>query len=606
MSHSSESPYKSHSLAKWLDLAESGDVALPSFQRGYVWKNRKTTADYLMAVFANRPTGVFLLLSTNGQPHFSSRTLKDVGADTCHAASLVLDGQQRLTSLWNAFTNEGPVTYYVRVEDLSQMDVSIIRVESESNNSVRGRLLREPQNAYLANLVPLEILRDKGNGSSDLGPIWDWCMQALCDGDRPTTRRLEKAIKSLRKTLLCRRYLYYYELPAETDRKTAIDIFIQSNKSSVKVSPFDIAVALAEDKGGENLRARIAKFHEQSAVTSHYFRKGDNEAAISTLGEWLLFSACITEKGVAPKRQRFEQVIEEVFGNDREDPDQLLDSILNNLEWALSLLADHGGPTRQTLPAIPPLHVLAAIREHFASLSKAAHIGVANRLLSAYIWRSYFTARYESKANDNLFEDYKALRQCLVSIKSRGSFQRMEAPEIFSREYTLPNAKRLEDLVDPVPWIKGAARLGRAIGAIALCHTPKDWVTNDKLDVQKVREFEGEGNLHRHHVFPREVLKQCNFGKEAIYHGLNGVLLRKPTNLAFSKKDPRDYIQWILNQRPRTSRRDIESRLKSHLVPYRAIMGPGSVRQRYRNYIRVRAKLISRTIREVARLPADG
>ena len=48
--------------------------------------------------------------------------------------------------------------------------------------------------------------------------------------------------------------LHYCELSAQTDRHTAIEIFVQSNKSSVKVNEFDIAVALASREGDENLR----------------------------------------------------------------------------------------------------------------------------------------------------------------------------------------------------------------------------------------------------------------------------------------------------------------------------------------------------------------
>ena len=94
--------YADRSVLDWLKMADNGSIALPSFQRSYIWDNQRI-ANYLSALFEDKPTGIFLVLEThNGKPHFVSRALKGSDADLTEVKELLLDGQQRLTSLWNA------------------------------------------------------------------------------------------------------------------------------------------------------------------------------------------------------------------------------------------------------------------------------------------------------------------------------------------------------------------------------------------------------------------------------------------------------------------------------------------------------------------------
>ena len=161
-------------LGTWLAMAENGDIALPSFQRSYVWKSRESIEDYLLAVIQNRPTGVFLVLKTNGSPQFESRTLRGIDADVANASELLLDGQQRLTSLWHVLNGEtGNVTYYAKVKDLKSLNVQVCDVVSKTDNSPEGKAVREPAAAYVRNLVPLEILQDKKD-EQGIGQIWHW------------------------------------------------------------------------------------------------------------------------------------------------------------------------------------------------------------------------------------------------------------------------------------------------------------------------------------------------------------------------------------------------------------------------------------------------
>lgn len=604
MNLTSDPQFCSRTIWGWLKKAEIGYLALPSFQRSYVWKSRETIEDYLLAVFNNRPTGVFLILETNGKPQLSSRSLRGIDVDVSNAEELLLDGQQRLTSLWQVLNGRTEnTTYYAQVNDLSSRDMSVRSIFSVSNRSILGKSLSDPKIAYAKNLVPMAILPDRTDQDS-LGDIWSWSKAAVTEPDDMV--RLRDAIRPLGKELLCERSLHYWALGPDTDRRTAIDIFIQSNKSSVRVNEFDIAVAMALDEGELELRDRIASFHEKSSETKYYIglRQDDDERAISTLGEWALFSACISLHKTAPKKARYKDVVPKVFGQG--NPNPTLDNLLQDEEAALRELAKHGAPIRQFLPTVPALHVVAGLQRALRELKKANQLNIATKLLTAYLCRSFFSDRYEARANDLLYEDYVGLLECIEAIKSTGKIDKNLLPIIFNDEnYPVADEEMLGSLAEPAPWIGGGARLGKALAAIQLAEDPFDWVVGTKLNTVKVRELHRSGSLDRHHVFPRKILKGL-FDKKTeqqkINHGLNGVVLCKPTNQGLSRKDPTDYLKWILDQPHGPSEQELRRRVESHLVPYDAIMNQGNMLDRYEAFISQRATLIADKIKQKCQL----
>ena len=599
MAEESAPEYKSRTVGAWLDMAERGELALPTFQRSYVWRSRQFIQDYVEAVFQNRPTGLFLIVKTSDSLQLESRSLRGIDIDVGGAEELLLDGQQRLTSLWQVLNGRaGNVSYYAKVRDLSTLDMQVVEVVSVSDRSADGKAWKDARQAFAENLIPLSILRNRTE-QDPMGDIWGWCKKAAGEPDHMV--QLRDAVIPVGEELRCRRELHYCELPASTGRRAAIDIFVQSNRSSVRVNEFDIAVALALDEGELELRDRVADFHGQSDVTKYYVNasEDDDEAAISPLGEWAFFSACLSEQRVPPKKARYEEVVKEVFGQGNSETK--LDGLLRDVEAALNKLAEHGAPIRRMLPAVPALHVLSGLQGTARKLAKAKANAqnIGNRLISAYLWRAFFSDRYEARANDALYEDYIGLRECIEKIRETGRLDERLLPPIFEDEgYPVADEKLLADLKKPVPWIGSGARLGKALAAIQLAEDPIDWVVeNTKLNAAKVRALDRGGELDRHHVFPRKLLKGL-FEREQINHGLNGVLLCKPTNQSLSQKDPVAYLEWIREQPAGPTGSGLRARVESHLVPYDAIVCGGNLAERYEKFIRRRAKIVAKRIKE--------
>ena len=162
--------YEDRSIHDWLEMADNGRIALPSFQRSYLWEAQRI-ANYLMALFENRPTGIFLILETkNSEPQFVSRTLKGSAAgsaDPKAVQELLLDGQQRLTSLWNALKGTASRKFYIKVEDLTNRKMDVEAITSYLDNSALENRLCDPTMALNENFVPLDILCDDDVGVSE-------------------------------------------------------------------------------------------------------------------------------------------------------------------------------------------------------------------------------------------------------------------------------------------------------------------------------------------------------------------------------------------------------------------------------------------------------
>ena len=99
-------------LSELLNEAHEGRLQLPDFQRSYVWGD-EDVQNLIASVAKGYPIGAFLSLQTGGEVNFKPRFLEGIdrnGATNSPPAELLLDGQQRLTSLYQAIYSKDPVT----------------------------------------------------------------------------------------------------------------------------------------------------------------------------------------------------------------------------------------------------------------------------------------------------------------------------------------------------------------------------------------------------------------------------------------------------------------------------------------------------------------
>ena len=97
-------------LPKILTDIVAGKIQLPDFQRGWVWDDSHIQS-LLVSIGRSFPVGAVMLLETGGEVKFQVRPIENVTLPQPfpEAAQLILDGQQRLTTLTQVLALDEPV-----------------------------------------------------------------------------------------------------------------------------------------------------------------------------------------------------------------------------------------------------------------------------------------------------------------------------------------------------------------------------------------------------------------------------------------------------------------------------------------------------------------
>ena len=101
-------------LKNLLDDVSSGAIQLPDFQRGWVWDDYRIRG-LLASISRGFPVGAILTLAAGGDVKFKPRPIEGVLSAAgdkkipAEPSTFLLDGQQRLTSLYQALVHPGPV-----------------------------------------------------------------------------------------------------------------------------------------------------------------------------------------------------------------------------------------------------------------------------------------------------------------------------------------------------------------------------------------------------------------------------------------------------------------------------------------------------------------
>ena len=94
-------------IDRLISRIREGDIKIPAFQRGFVW-NQEQVIDLLDSVYHSYPIGSILFWSSNER----LRSSRNIGGlrlperEPDYPVSYVLDGQQRLSSIYAAFSPE--------------------------------------------------------------------------------------------------------------------------------------------------------------------------------------------------------------------------------------------------------------------------------------------------------------------------------------------------------------------------------------------------------------------------------------------------------------------------------------------------------------------
>jgi uncharacterized protein with ParB-like and HNH nuclease domain len=253
-------------LKELLQQISTREAALPDFQRDFVW-DPSATQELIVSVASNYPAGSLLRIR-NTHNLFACREFQGAPAlDGGKPTYLVLDGQQRLTSLYQAFYGVGDHRYYLNLRKLLDNDDL-----QESNfylraNVKRSQALADEDIQAQDLILPLSVL--KGGA----GTFGRWSRKVARKATSESERlHLEDALDRIEEQWI--RAIDDYRFPVvtlsdSTNAEAVCTIFETLNRTGVKLSPFELLTARFWPKN-INLRHLWARAREDYPIIEDF------------------------------------------------------------------------------------------------------------------------------------------------------------------------------------------------------------------------------------------------------------------------------------------------------------------------------------------------
>lgn len=536
---------RNRSLSEWLAAVKAGHVQLPRFQRFEAWSYSQVKG-LLESVLNDLPIGAIFVLEVEGNPPFHPRPINSAPAGG-RVSELLLDGQQRVTALWKSLQGGYPEReYFVSFNEKTDYDgIAVHSVKASEKNGHRyPRWLDEPTTLLTRGYIPVRLLMP---GEEANNATLQWVKEACRDEQDSMLTHIMR-INEWRAHFSSFK-IPFLSLPKSTSPAQVLEVFTRINTGSTPLSVFDIITADVEQAVGESLHDLLENLNGRVPGLARY---GDVQDII------LRTAALMQDK--TPDRPSILQL----------DWAQVVTTwpqLVAGAEKAVEFLEAEKVVDGARLPIFTALPALIALWSHGAVLSPD-RLGATRTLLRKFMWRAFFTERYESSAHTAVIQDVreltKAIRDGATDIN----------PPIFS--YDLPS----EEDIREAGWPKKKDRLARAILLVSLQGGATDLADGGAITVLNANQRE------YHHIFPDGYLRNIQSATPANL-ALNCALITWKTNRTIQNKEPLVYMR---DRAEANSLGDDETvfRLKSHAIPEEPLRNND-----YPEFIRVRAAEIS-------------
>jgi hypothetical protein len=522
-------------LPEWFNRIRSRQITLPRFQRPVIWDS-KHVSDLLTTLLRGLPSGAALILVVGDEEKFKSRTMVDAPESGEKVTEQLLDGQQRLTALWRSFHDKDPDrSYLLRLkpdpsDPTAELPYAFGQARWEKNGKRYPLWVDDQKECWNRGWIPMSLLRPE-----DILPvILNWITTAVA-GDHDQKDLLLNEIITLRQKV--REFnLPYLQLPANTPKEVALDVFIKMNTSSVALSTYDIIVALVEDETNKSLHEHVEELN----------------VAVPRIVEYCDLPSLVLDV-VALRQDR----IPGQSGYKGIDYNRMLmewDTVVGSIKGLVGFLEDENVFDAQRLPSYTIIPIIAALWEHLPT--QPDKLGNARHLLRKFLWRGFLTSRYEQSSTSNALQDYRGLRKVLHDSAAE------DVVPIFNEEsYPLPT----QDMVLAADWPKRNSILGRGLLALQLKCGAVDIADGAKATVASITDKTHPREYH--HLFPASTLEDAGVPHEQIFRALNCALVSWRTNRTISNSDPVAYLKERADNST-LGPDEIRKRLRTHLIPF--------------------------------------
>ena len=553
-----------HPVTRKLDeiikLIDEGKIRLPNFQRDFRWEINDII-ELIVSLLCGYPAGVLLFWDVRKVEEgnrLDSRPFEGVNETRKldDEEFLVLDGQQRLTSLYQLFYNDFVITkgnrkikFFLNLQKIQEGKIDEC-VEPYNIRDLQRRKLDQIEEQVKKHLLPLNILLDENK-------LREWKNRYityhwfLVKGLQPEVENFTKRQSEFDANFLDRdkpihnliNYEFHIiELPS-TDLDVVATIFEKLNTTGQPLNIFEILTAKFYRKvslyDADNLREIWQKTKEKYPLIKLFTKdEKDNSLAI------LIFKAILLKKSIEERDKETLECKRKNMLKDlsSDDIEKYWDECAKFLEKSLNLLKEeYGCPSSDYLPYSPilvPFSLAVGFIENKVKLEKRKD---AYRKLERWYWASVFSERYDSATDTKSKTD---INEIIKWIEDDAKVPRV--------------VKELDvDSISLERITRGAIFTG--ILNIIIKRQVKDFVTREQIDTLIKSNPK---SVDVHHLFPARMFTTKE-EKELADCILNKTLLKSETNRDYIKYDPPS----IYVDRIKRSNEKIIEDLNGHLIP---------------------------------------
>lgn len=525
-------------IADLIGYIEKKDLVLPEFQREYVW-TKEQAKQLFVSLYKEYPVGGLLFWITDTPPE-----LKNIDhlPEKIGTLKVILDGQQRLTTLYLNIRGEIP-PYYKKSDiftdprdlyfNLSSGDFQYYQASKMKDNplwlSVVSCFTDSDINIF-------EIAQDQSEDSQESFEL---------------AKKLNNNLNRLRQIKEIK--LPTQEVPIHASLDEAIDIFDRVNSQGTKLTDAELALTHVTGKWASARRVIKKKIEELEAKNFRFDLTFMVRALVGVVCHRALFDI--------------------IHGKRKEELETGWKQLSRILDYLVSILPNasiHSTEDINTTNVLVPLIVYLSLNDGRFPTDKDLK-NATHWLYAAHTW-----ARYTAQTDQRLEQD--------VSIIVRESF-----PWESLREQIIDQRGRIE--VKPSDFEGRGTQhpLYRMLNILAKAHGAVDWFNGAPLGSTHGNFY----SIHSHHIFPQSLLYKEKYNSESymdrqkVNEIANRAFLTANTNLTISNKSPEKYLPGVEQNYPGS--------LLSQFVPVDPTIWKI---EKYEEFLASRRELIARKINE--------
>lgn len=500
-------------IEKLLDAIKDKEIVVPEFQREYVW-TLEQSKELITSLFLGYPTGSILVWETDNPPEIKNDAVR---REKMGWISVLLDGQQRLTTLYLLIKGEIPPFY-------NETDIT-----------------HDPRHLYF-NLRTAEFNYYQKQKMSD-SPFWKSIVSCFNEKFDAFTLVESLNIKEAEEKLTVGREVnnnlvqlraiadvdyFVQSVPQGLDIDRAIDIFDRINSMGTKLT--DAELVLTHIAGRWPQARRIMKHKIEDYQKSGFYFDLDFLTRC--------FIVLITKSALFKKMN--EAVYQSMSGDDYREIWEKLVKIFNYLIPILKQSA-YIGSTKD----INTNNVLVPLVAHLSANNITFDGNNKNQFLY-WMFLALIWGRYSSQTDQRLDKDvYIAINssQPVTDLINEIEDQR----------------GRIEIKPSDLEGRGAGHPLHRMLYILTKYHKSTDWANGGSLQDTLGDYY----SIQSHHIFPQAVLYKNGYDpenhldKQRVNEIANRAFITRDTNYNISDKEPQDYLPEVQSKFPDALRQQL-------------------------------------------------